>query len=80
MDDIVVRVLGELVPGGVRRGELRRGNRVLRWVEAGSGSPAVVLDAGLGEPGSLAWAGVLPAAGLSRWARNRRPMTPPRTP
>jgi pimeloyl-ACP methyl ester carboxylesterase len=67
MDDIVVRVLGELVPGGVRRGELRRGSRVLRWVEAGSGSPAVVLEAGLGEPGSLAWAGVLPAvAGHTR--------------
>ena len=60
MDDIVVRALGELVPG-VRRGELRRGNRALRWVEAGSGSPAVLFDAGLGEPGSLAWAGVLPA-------------------
>jgi pimeloyl-ACP methyl ester carboxylesterase len=60
VDDIVVRVLGELVPGGVRRGELRRGNRALRWVEAGSGGPAVVFDAGLGEPGSLAWAGVLP--------------------
>jgi pimeloyl-ACP methyl ester carboxylesterase len=67
VDDTVVRVLGELVPGGVRRGELRRGSRVLRWVEAGSGSPAVVLDAGLGEPGSLAWAGVLPAvAGHTR--------------
>ena len=60
MDDIVVRALGELVPG-VRRGELWRGNRALRWVEAGSGSPAVLFDAGLGEPGSLAWAGVLPA-------------------
>jgi pimeloyl-ACP methyl ester carboxylesterase len=61
VDDIVVRALGELVPGGVRRGEVRRGNRALRWVEAGSGSPAVLFDAGLGEPGSLAWAGVLPA-------------------
>jgi pimeloyl-ACP methyl ester carboxylesterase len=61
VDDIVVRVLSELVPGGVRRGELRRGSRTLRWVEAGSGGPAVVFDAALGEPGSLAWAGVLPA-------------------
>lgn len=60
MDDIVIRALSELVPG-VRCGELRRGNRALRWVEAGSGSPAVLFDAGLGEPGSLAWAGVLPA-------------------
>jgi pimeloyl-ACP methyl ester carboxylesterase len=33
----------------------------LRWVEGGSGGPAVVFDAALGEPGSLAWAGVLPA-------------------
>lgn len=67
MDDVVIRALGELVPGGVRRGELRRGNRALRWVAAGSGSPAVVFDAGLGEPGSLAWAGVLPAvAGHTR--------------
>ncbi len=47
--------------GGVRRGELRHGSRMLRWAEAGSGTPAVVLDAALGEPGSLAWAGVLPA-------------------
>jgi pimeloyl-ACP methyl ester carboxylesterase len=61
MDDPAVKALSELVPGGVRRGELRRGDRALRWVEAGSGGPAVILDAGLAEPGSLAWAGVLPA-------------------
>jgi pimeloyl-ACP methyl ester carboxylesterase len=61
VDDIVVKVLSELVPGGVRRGDLQRGSRTLRWVEAGSGGPAVVFDAALGEPGSLAWAGVLPA-------------------
>jgi pimeloyl-ACP methyl ester carboxylesterase len=61
VDDIVVKVLSELVPGGVRRGDLRRGSRALRWVEAGSGGPAVVFDAALGEPGSLAWAAVLPA-------------------
>ena len=61
MDDLVVRALSELVPGGVRRGELRHRSRILRWVEAGSGAPVVVLDAALGEPGSLAWAGVLPA-------------------
>jgi pimeloyl-ACP methyl ester carboxylesterase len=61
MDDPAVTALSELVPGGVRRGELRRGDRVLRWVEAGAGQPAVILDAGLAEPGSLAWAGVLPA-------------------
>jgi pimeloyl-ACP methyl ester carboxylesterase len=61
MDDLVVRALSELVPGGVRRRELPRGHRTLRWVESGSGSPAVVFDAALGEPGSLAWAGVVPA-------------------
>jgi pimeloyl-ACP methyl ester carboxylesterase len=60
MDDLVVQALGKLVPGGVRWGELPRDHRVLRWVEAGSGRPAVVLDAALGEPGSLAWAGVMP--------------------
>jgi pimeloyl-ACP methyl ester carboxylesterase len=61
MDDLVVGVLSELVPGGVRRGDLRRGSRTLRWVEAGSGGPTVVFDAALAEPGSLAWAAVLPA-------------------
>ena len=61
MDDLVVNVLSELVPDGVRRGDLQRGSRTLRWVEAGSGAPAVVFDAGLAEPGSLAWAAVLPA-------------------
>jgi pimeloyl-ACP methyl ester carboxylesterase len=61
VDDIVLAALGALVPGGVVPGELRIADRMLRWVEAGSGRPAVVLDAGLGEPGSLAWAGVLPA-------------------
>lgn len=33
---------------------------MLRWVEAGSGSPAVIMDAAPGEPGTLAWAGVIP--------------------
>jgi pimeloyl-ACP methyl ester carboxylesterase len=61
MDDPALTALSELVPSGVRRGELQRGNRVLRWVEAGDGGPAIILDAGLAEPGSLAWAGVLPA-------------------
>lgn len=60
MDDLVVQALSELVPGGARRGELLRNGRTLRWVEAGSGSPTVVFDASLGEPGSLAWAGVMP--------------------
>ena len=60
MDDPAVTALRELVPGGVRRGELRRGDRVLRYVEAGAGPATVILDAGAAEPGSLAWAGVLP--------------------
>ncbi len=60
MDDLVVQALSQLMPGGVRRGELLRDSRTLRWVEAGSGGPTVVFDASLGEPGSLAWAGVMP--------------------
>lgn len=60
MDDLVVQALSQLMPGDVRRGELPRHGRTLRWVEAGSGSPTVVFDAALGEPGSLAWAGVMP--------------------
>lgn len=59
MDDPVVRALGGLVPAGIRRGALARGSRMLRWVESGSGAPAVVLEAGQGLPGSLVWAGVL---------------------
>jgi pimeloyl-ACP methyl ester carboxylesterase len=34
---------------------------MVRWVEAGAGGPVVVLDAGLGEPGTLAYAAVMPA-------------------
>ncbi len=59
MDSPVLQVLRELVPG-VTEGELPRGGRVLRWVEAGSGDPVVILDAALGEPGTMAWAGVMP--------------------
>jgi pimeloyl-ACP methyl ester carboxylesterase len=61
MGDIVSHALSELLPCQVRRGELPLGSRALRWIEAGSGSPAVVLEAALGEPGSLAYAGVLAA-------------------
>src|ERR1035438_961105 len=61
VNDLVGKALNEMVPGGVRPGELRRETRTLRWVETGTGSPVVVLDAALGEPGSLAWAGVMPA-------------------
>jgi len=61
MGDLVFQALNELLAGRVRRGEVRLTNRTLRWVEAGSGAPAVVLEAALGEPGSLAYAGVIPA-------------------
>ena len=64
VDDLTVTMLSEFVQDGVRRGDLRRGNRSLRWVEAGSGLPAVVFDAGVGDPGSLSWAGVLPAVAM----------------
>ena len=67
MDDLVCEALDALLPCRVRRGELRREGRTLRWVEAGSGTPAVVLEAALGEPGSLAYAGIMAAvAGQTR--------------
>ncbi len=61
MGDPILEALSELIPVAVRRGELRRDGRWLRWVEAGEGRPPVVVVGGLGEPGSLAWAGVLSA-------------------
>ncbi len=60
MNDLAVQALSKFMPGGVRRGQLARDGRTLRWVEAGTGSPTVVLDAAAAEPGSLAWAGVMP--------------------
>jgi pimeloyl-ACP methyl ester carboxylesterase len=54
-----MQVLSEFVPG-VAAGELSRGGRMLRWVEAGAGSPVVIMDAALGEPGTMAWAAVMP--------------------
>lgn len=59
MSDVVVKALRELIPAGAARGELDRGGRTLRWVEAGAGSTTVVLDAASGTPG-LTWAPVLP--------------------
>jgi hypothetical protein len=55
MDDLVIGALGGLVPGGVHRRELLRDGRAVRCAEAGSGRPAVVLDAALGEPTGIAW-------------------------
>lgn len=46
MPDLVVEGLSALVPGEVTRGELGRGSRMLRWIEAGTGGPTVVLEAG----------------------------------
>lgn len=60
VNDLVMQALRALMPGGVEPGELVRDGRTLRWVEAGSGSPTVVLDAAAAEPGSLAWAAVMP--------------------
>jgi len=59
VDNPVLQVLRDFVPG-VTEGELSRGGRMLRWAEAGSGSPVVIMDAALGEPGTLAWAAVMP--------------------
>jgi len=59
--DLAVEALAGLVPGGANRGELDRGGRGLRWIEAGAGpGPVVVLGTGLGEM-SLDWVPVLPA-------------------
>jgi pimeloyl-ACP methyl ester carboxylesterase len=48
MYDPAIAALSELVPGGVRRGELRRGDRVLRWVEAEAGQPTEIADLAAG--------------------------------
>ncbi|MFG3559074.1 alpha/beta fold hydrolase [Micromonospora sp. NPDC047557] len=59
--DPVVTALSSLVSAGVIRRQLtRESGRRLRWVEAGSAGPAVVLISGAGEVG-LDWAVVLPA-------------------
>src|SRR5215469_17386207 len=60
MADAALQALTALTEFTVRRGEAWRDGRALRWVEAGSGDLAVICDASLGEPGSLAWAGLLP--------------------
>ncbi|MEV7771156.1 alpha/beta hydrolase [Kitasatospora sp. NPDC086791] len=56
----IAQAFAESTPGGVRPGELDRGGRTLRWVEAGQGGAApVVLIAGSGTS-SLTWTPVLP--------------------
>jgi hypothetical protein len=52
--DPVADVFDAYVPDGVRRGEVDRGDRVLRWVEAGTGTPTVVLESGAAS-NALTW-------------------------
>ncbi|MFD0592610.1 hypothetical protein ACFQZ4_08610 [Catellatospora coxensis] len=54
MDDVMLRAVAALLPGGATRGELAFGQRRLRWVEAGTGGPTVVLDAASGPRADLA--------------------------
>lgn len=61
MANLVCQALNELLPCRVSTGELWRDGRMVRWVEAGAGDPVVVLDAGMGEPGTLAYAAVIAA-------------------
>ena len=61
MSDLVYQAMKELLPCEIRRGELRHDGRMLRWIEAGSGPATVICEAALGEPGSLAYAGVIAA-------------------
>jgi len=61
MADLVCRALNELLPCRVATGELWRNDRIIRWIEAGSGDPVVVLESGMGEPATLAFAAVLAA-------------------
>lgn len=58
--DPVLRALRPLLPGVQRGAVRRRDGRLIRWVELGHDEPLVVLDAAAAEPGSLAWAGVMP--------------------
>ncbi|HLN70664.1 MAG TPA: alpha/beta hydrolase [Streptosporangiaceae bacterium] len=58
MTDPVILALREIVP--VTRGELDLGGRMLRWVESGTGTPAVVLIAGRNDT-ALSWGPVLAA-------------------
>lgn len=56
----MVRAVAALLPGGAKRGEIAFGQRRLRWIEAGTGGPTVVLDAASGTP-ALTWLPILPA-------------------
>jgi len=64
MTDLVLQALREIVP--VTRGRLNLGGRTLRWVESGTGAPAVILIAGRNDT-ALSWGPVLAAlAGRTR--------------
>lgn len=62
--DPLISALNALIPTGATRGEINRGGRALRWVEAGSsaepGSPTIVLECGAGTA-AVNWAGIMPA-------------------
>lgn len=66
MIDPVIEALSAHVPREVSRGETPRDGRKLRWVEAGTGGPTVVLVAGGGGT-ILDWVTVLP--GLAEGSR-----------
>ncbi len=61
MSDLVLQAMSELLPMPVRRGEIQHQGRTLRWLEAGAGSTSVICESALGEPGSLAYAAIMPA-------------------
>jgi pimeloyl-ACP methyl ester carboxylesterase len=63
MSDTISEALNQLVPGGITRGSASIDGRQVRWVEAGSDQPTVVLEAGRNDI-SLSWALVI--AGLVR--------------
>jgi pimeloyl-ACP methyl ester carboxylesterase len=58
--DKVLAAFAALVGGGVERRELDRGGRTLRWIEAGSGAPTMVFEAGAMSP-VIAFAAVFKA-------------------
>ncbi|HUB20926.1 MAG TPA: alpha/beta hydrolase [Streptosporangiaceae bacterium] len=58
MTDPVLEALREIVP--VTRGQVNFGGRTLRWIESGTGTPAVVLIAGRNDT-ALSWGPVLAA-------------------
>lgn len=58
--DKPAEAFGALVAGGVQRRGLDRGGRMLRWLEAGTGEPAIVFETGAMSPATT-WAAVFAA-------------------